>query len=194
MLDFLKNLFNKEQQAARAPIVQELLKRSANEIHAYEAWKVNNAKDYVLEHLKELVAQFDTEAGDNTKLMLLNNAKSRGFILNYDPLRISKEEFQYLFDYLKAQILKLNYKSYVSDVKNFVRKQHVEKIERHYLKPRLNIADFPNPLNQAYGNITIEQILYNEKPQRIKFLSTPYTDRKYTVALPFEELLQKVLV
>lgn len=189
MFNFIKELFQK-QQVAKIPFVQEIIERSESEQIAYQTWKVDDKKDEIISFLLQQI-----EVQSNSDLLRLNSPKSQGFILKHESVAAMADfaEFRHLFDYLKEQVLKLNYVSYVSDVKNFVRKTHVETIERHYMKPRFSYDEETRLSNQQYGNILIEHLLHDEKSIRIKFVCNVYNDRKWTEPLQFSELLEQVL-
>lgn len=191
MFNFIQQLFQK-QKTANVPFTQELIERSQQEKAAYKYWKTGKHKDYLVALLR---AGLGKEADSDLDILQLNTPKVHGFILKYASIKseANLKEFQYLFDYFKEQILKLNYVSYVSDVKNFVRPKHVEIIERHYLKPRFSYDEEMGLSNQLYGNVLIEHLLYNEKSIHIKFVCNVYNDRKWTTPLDFELLIQKIL-
>ncbi len=190
MFDFFNQLFRK-QVSGKVPMVQEMLQRSDTEQLGYTNWQLSEHKASSIKYLHDEISRYFLDEA-STSLLLINTAKSRGFILPYNVLPSDILAFQHLFDYFKAQILTLNYSLYLSDVKHYNRPKQVETIERHYLKPRMGY-DFSAPLNQLYGNITIEHYLHNDKPQQIKFLVTPYNDRKYTAPLSFAHLVEQLL-
>lgn len=192
MLNFFKDLFAR-QQNANVPILHELIQRTNAEKHGYEVWKLNNHKDYITGFLYEQFENRQTAHPADNALLFLNTPQSKGFIYPYNELQASTAEFKYLFDYLKERVAVLNYKVYVSDVKNFARNNYAETIERHYMKPRFAIPAEGESINQLYGNITIELLLHNEQPQQIKLVCQPYFDYKYLAALPFEELMKSIL-
>jgi len=190
---FIKNLFQK-QENGNAPVLHEIISRTDAERHNYEVWKVNSHKDYLIGFLdKQIESLWNDFPEESDSVFVINNAKSRGFLFSYQPIQATPAEFTHLFDYLKEQVLSLNYKLYISDVKHFSRQNYVETIERHYLKPRLQLPDKTSRANQQYGNITIEQTLHNDQPVHLKFICHPYTDRNYTESLPFQELIKAVL-
>ncbi len=179
-----------KQAEGNVPFVQEIIERSDKEIEAYQYWKVDDKKDHFISFL---LGQINNPS--KSDLLRLNSPKSQGFILKYEIVEATTDfaEFRYLFDYLKEQVLKLNYVSYVSDVKNFVRKSHVETIERHYMKPRFSYDETTGLADQQYGNVLIEHLLHDEQSIRIKFICNIYNDRKWTKPLSFMELLQHIL-
>ncbi len=189
MLNFIKQLF-KKQESHNVPFTQEIIKRSEEEQTTYEYWKLDDRKDYLMSFLASQI-----KAPKDSDLLILNSLKSRGFILQYNVVEAntSMEEFRHLFDYFKEQILKLRYMPYMSDVKNFVRKTHVETIERHYLKPRFSYDEELLLSDQQYGNLLIEHLLHDEKPIHIKFVCNIYNDRKWTKPLDFDDLMKNIL-
>ena len=190
MFDFIKHLF-KKQTSNNVPFLQEMIQRSEKELSAYQYWKMESHKDELISFLAHQLQE-----NDRSHLLVLNSPKSQGFILKYDVVggNTSMEEFRHLFDYFKEQILQLNYVSYLSDVKNFVRKKHVEIIERHYLKPRFSYDEEKGLADQQYGNVLIEHLLHDEKSIHIKFVCNIYNDRKWTKPLDFKDLMKKILV
>ncbi|MEZ4887202.1 MAG: hypothetical protein R3E32_20895 [Chitinophagales bacterium] len=190
MFNFIQQLF-KKQETSNVPFVQEIIVRSDEEQAAYQYWKLEDQKDHLLDFLATQM-----KSSDQSILLKLNSPKSQGFILKYKTVEdhTSFEAFRHLFDYLKEQTLQLNYVKYMSDVKNFVRKTHVETIERHYLKPRFSFDEQTGLADQQYGNVLIEHLLHNEKSIQIKFVCNVYNDRKWTKVLSFEDLMKKILL
>lgn len=192
MINFLKNIFQKQKEA-NVPVLQEMLKRDEAVQAAYHHWILTDSKDNLTNYLRQHYDAFRQGKERNKQLIWLQSPKIKGFVFKYDAAIATVADFQHLFDYLKAQLLPLGYRSYVSDVKQYARKDYVEKIERHYLKPKFDWDEETGISNQLFGNMTIEQLLHNDQPIQIKFTCTPYVDRKWTLALPFEELMEKVL-
>ena len=189
ILNFLKNLFQQQEQA-NVPVLHEQIVRTDLEKHTYESWKLDDAKDELIDFLQKALEPGSMYAD---AILVLNTPKSRGFMLHFTTDFYAKTDFQHLFDYLQERVRGLGYIPYMSDVKSYARKDFVEKLERHYLKPRFSFDEEAGISNQLYGNITIEHLLYNEQPQHIKFLCNPYTDRKWSEALPFAQLITNLL-
>ncbi len=197
MMNFLKQLFRQQEENPKAPLVKEPLVRSSEEKRAYSTWKNGEARKRVVAHVhREIRDFFDGGRNDKTSVIALDGAQSRGFIFKYDDRLASADDFQHFFDLLQEEVLALNYKKYMSDRRQFNEPTQVRTIERHYVKPRTNLVhalETGTPINQLYGNITIEYLLVNEQPVEIKFLSQPYTGRNYMPTLSFEELVGKIL-
>ena len=88
-------------------------------------------------------------------------------------------------------MLELGYKISVADRKISEKNTCEETVEKWYLKPLTEDLE-TGIANQRYGNITVEKIEIDRKPNYIKFLASIYQDRLYTKALTFEELLENL--
>ncbi len=201
MFEFIKKMLRRQEQE-NIPYLQEELSRSDFDKYGYGIWLGIKGQEFFLEELKEAYTTFDQQGrsqeqeASNTNIVFVLTPKSKGFVWTWDEAAvINKHDPQYFFDYLKDQILTLNYKAYMSDVRQYVREKHVERIERHYLKPRFSLAAFAagEKVNQLYGNITIEHLIHDEEPISLKLVCQPYTDHKYEEAKGFSELMKTIL-
>lgn len=179
------------------PFVQEELKRNSAEIKHYELWKESLEKEHLLNYIRNQYQLSLTGDEDKSMIRVLLGRSSYGFILRF-PANIDAKGFQNLFDFFKETVSDLDYYTYLSDVKHFNRRKlkndYIETIERHYLKPALkNLNQAGFPLNQLYGNILIELTKINDRPTHLKFQTNHYNDSKYKRALPFDDLMEKVL-
>jgi hypothetical protein len=93
---------------------------------------------------------------------------------------------------LKDKTLNLGYKLVNADRSLFDKDKYVETKERYYLKPIIDAQNSDELFNQRFGNIMIEQVLIDNKPSYLKFMASIYSDRLYTKALDFEELMAVV--
>jgi len=171
-----------------------MVSRSGEEKAAFEIWQHSTRKDRSLSFIKSEYYNNKSEAhnmvGDT--FYTIEKPSTKGFILNFRKEIFSPVEFQHYFDYLKLKILEHNYKLYTSDVRIFDRGDFVETIERHYIKPRFQVSD-EDLFIQQFGNVSITHVKKDNRPVRIQFLCHMYSDRKYTVADPFDELISHIL-
>ncbi len=82
--------------------------------------------------------------------------------------------------------------SSTADRSLFDKDKYVETKERYYLKPIINAENTNELFNQRFGNIMVEQVLIDNKPSYLKFMASIYSDRLYTEALGFEELMEAI--
>lgn len=182
--------------AAKEPMVREELKRSKAEEADYWVWLESAEKQQIVTFIDE---QFDHSRDENENVSLfrvIHSGSTNGFMLRF-LADTEPAHFRHLFDFLKDQVKKLKYVPYTSDVRTYDREKHVERIERHYLKPSWRILNTKEvndsgKMNQLYGNITIELVYHDDVPQFLKFVSQHYSDSKFSDPKPFSELIRLI--
>ena len=94
---------------------------------------------------------------------------------------------------MKERILDLGYKSYLSDTRTYNKKDWVEQLDRHYLKPPSNLrVAGKEKMDQRFGNVTVELLYKNDKIYLLKFRATVYNDHLYKKGEDFNELMKAV--
>ena len=182
-------LFNKNSANSNQPLVTEPIERNENERKTYFAWQ--NKGDYKIllgktYHAYELKK---SKQPSEWQVHLLQMPAANGFALTYQNA-IGERQFQHLFDLLKDKTLNLGYKLVNADRSLFDKDKYVETKERYYLKPIIDAQNINELFDQRFGNIMIEQVLIDNKPSYLKFMASIYSDRLYTKALDFEELME----
>lgn len=173
------------------PYLHELLVRDDKYTEQWNTWFFS---DRFLQIQTMLQADHldpdETEAKDGLIRNFANANESLKIL--YSPDRYEEFEMQFIADALKYTILqKLPYKTYMSDVRYFIRSDYVKVIERHYLKPKFAMQDEIIQIQQ-YGNIIIENRKIDNLPYDLHLRVQYYSGRNYTPALEFYEL-QKIL-
>lgn len=203
-MDFLDNLFKKlfPKRNKTIPIIKENLKRSAKEELEFQIWSSSADAKYWLARIYESYHQKRQGLiSQDIQVHLFASAVSNGIAITYTNAMSSKQ-FRFLFDKLKESILELTYpyKLYTSDRAHYERTNYVETIEKHYLKPVYGTnaevgkeLKTDGQLPQFYGNILIGYIQIDGEPSFIRLLANIYSDRLFLDALPFEELVEKIL-
>lgn len=192
---YLRNLFQSvEESSPSQPAIHELIQRSEEEKTDYERWKNMLVCRRLTDWLSDQYAIYRVLPDDvDEALDFLNTPSSKGFVIHFYKTRYSLRDIVHLLDYLKEQVLTLNYKAQISDLRIFNRENWVETVQRHYLKPRPNV-ERQEKMNQQYGNITIELTLRNDQPYNLKLQATGYSDRLYQETEDFKDLMQHLLV
>ena len=168
-------------------IINEPLKRSPEFMERYRQWLYSIEKDDLI---RELKSYYDSAllapdlSGSNC--FIYNSSQSSGF---YFPWSVDypAETFAFVFDYFKDKILVQDYQLYFSNRQYSSQGDRVEVIEKHYLKPTSREKS-KIPFEQKFGNIQIEQIIYNNRPALIKLMANVYAGRNYKNPLPFSDL------
>lgn len=186
--DVVGKLFGK--QASKAAYIHEMLERSEKELEAYELWLAGTEKSDLLKEIERGYYLKKQGILSEIDVHLLDSKYANGFAVSYNQA-IGKENFRNIFDYLKDKVLENGYKLAQGDRRILDKENHEETIEKWYLKPISE--DLESQLvNQRFGNVLIEKIDVDRKPSYIKFMANVYQDRQYTVAEPFQDLLDKV--
>ena len=188
----LSKIFPQElAKHATEPMVKESLVRSEHSRKAYFTWQ--NLGQYKALQAEVWNAYDNKRKGeiDDLQVHLLQMPYANGFALTYHH-KISQEEFQHFFDLLKDKALNLGYNLTYSDRVLYDRAEYVETKERYYLKPPTDASNTEELFDQKYGNISIEQVIIDRTPSYLKLVATVYSDRLYTEALDFEELMHQL--
>jgi hypothetical protein len=198
----IAKVFGSHQVGSNIPMIQEEIKRSESFKNAYFKWLNEGKYRWLLQKIYQGYEAKKRNEPDDLQIHLLKSTGANGFAVSFSLL-MEEKDLQFLMDYLKERVLELGYKSYTSDRRIFDRKEYVETIEKHYLKP---ITEKVNPemahyhpnnkeiYNQKYGNIIIEYITIDDKPSFLRFMQNYYADFLYTPALPFDDLVSNLLL
>ncbi|WP_448520015.1 hypothetical protein [Rhodoflexus sp.] len=198
-MSFFDNIFNQlfpKRLPSHLPVIEEALVRDENYRNQIFRWQNSGAHRKLAYEVWEAWQLKKEKQVTDFQVHLLKTDGSNGIALTYHP-RIGSEAFQFFFDHLKEQALQIGYKLYTSDRRIFLRADYSETIEKHYLKPPIDLRVEDGAVqrcNQRYGNIIIEYIQINDRPSFIRLMAHYYEDQLYLKPLPFDELLQEILL
>ncbi len=179
----------KQGTVSKEPFVTEKLIRAENYNKAYFRWINERAYKPLLDRVYQAYQLKLQKQETDLKFHILTTPYANGFALTFNPT-IGQQAFSFFFDFLKDQVINAGYRLNNSGRKIYDKPNYVETIEKYYLKPPLKSMDDDSLFDQLFGNISIEYILIDEKPSYIKLVASIYSDRLYTKALPFEDLVQ----
>jgi hypothetical protein len=197
----IAQVFGNHQVDSHIPIISEEIKRGDSFKNAYFKWLNEGNYRWLLQKIHQGYELKTKNESADLQIHLLKSSGANGFAVSYSLLMDDKD-LQFLLDYLKDRILLLDYKVYTSDRRIFDRKEYVETIEKHYLKPITNKIIPENAhyhpdnkaiFDQMYGNIIIEYISIDDKPSFLRLMRHYYSDFLYMPARPFEELVNYLL-
>lgn len=198
-MSFFDKLFEKlfpKNLPDHLPVVEEALVRNEAYRTRIFLWQNSGAHRKLAYRVWEAWQLKKQKQTADLQVHILKTKGSNGIALTYHP-QIGADEFQFFFDYLKEQTLQIGYKLYTSDRRIFLRPEYSETVEKHYLKPPVNLRiedGKVQPCDQRYGNVIIEYIQINDKPSFIRLMAHYYEDRLYRKPLPFEDFLREVLL
>ena len=92
-------------------------------------------------------------------------------------------------EFIKDQLVNMSYDIAHADRKMNEDQSHVEILEKYYLKPPRSTSI---PKDQMYGNVVLELLKHDHEEIRLHFLVNVYSDRLYSRAREFSELLSVI--
>jgi hypothetical protein len=106
---------------------------------------------------------------------------------------IDHKSFQHYFDYLRERILTLGYRPHRSERELLDRVLYVETVERHSFRLP-DLANDHGKMIQLYGHVYLELIRVNDRPSYLRLMVTKVVDSRFAAPLPFEDLMNRVMV
>lgn len=185
-----KQLFNKKKSPeynGKKYLVQEMYSLSESENKDYTDWLkeatstvlVNNVMSGI-KHKKAGLSEL------NDRFSIYESPQSNGFYVLCENF-LDYKTTKYLLESIKDQLKSIGYYQNHSSKDIYEENSNVKMKISYYLKPK--ISDYELPLEQKYGNIHIECLFINEKPDYIKLMANVYSDRNYQEAEAFDDLL-----
>ncbi|MEY3052062.1 MAG: hypothetical protein RLY31_1847 [Bacteroidota bacterium] len=192
--DYLKGLFRQASESSAAnPYLHEVIHRSEADMQAFRAWQGSLRHRRILDWLHDQYAVWQVLPDDvDPAVDFLHTPSSKGFAIHLHRTDYSRQELTFLLDHFRDRVCSLDYKVQLSDTRSWTNTDRVETVERHYLKPRPAWSE-NRRFDQKFGNITLELVLHDEKPQLFKCRANCYNDRLYSDAQAFPQLMQALL-
>ncbi|MDQ3289935.1 MAG: hypothetical protein M3Q05_01460 [Bacteroidota bacterium] len=127
------------------------------------------------------------------KLERIEQLGKQGVTFFFD-YRIGEQNFKFLNEFLKDQVIKLGYRLHSADIRTNPKNNYTETIYKYYFTPPPACVEGGILCNQLYGNISIDLIQLNAEPAFIRIVANSYLSCAFSKALPFEDLLDYLLV
>jgi hypothetical protein len=179
-----KKLFSNQDQIN----IHEVLKRTPGFIDDYRNW-ANDSKFLVLK--KDILKSWNLN-GDKEALQvdmtLYTSDYANGFTI-YPEYKKTKLPLSFLMEYIKDRMINISYRLAHADRKIKENHTYIETLEKYYLKPPLSSAI---PKDQLYGNVILELLKHGQEEIRLQFLVNIYSDRLYSRARDFNELMSVI--
>ncbi len=186
--EFFKRLLGQEKGHATCT----KLERNGKYEASYKMWEANqlylNWTSLFYKSYHYLKAGFPAPL----RVERIQDTHVRGVIFFYDT-SIGPDNFCYLFDLLKDRVKAQGYTLHSCDKLEIRHERYTEQIDKHMLTPPASDLPGTSLCNQLYGNVLLDYIKVNKRPGYIRFVANAYNDAYFSRALPFEELLEKVL-
>lgn len=191
-MTYIQNLIDKlfpQKLGDNKVVLNDVIIRSENFKERYINWVKESSVKIFSEIEKSYQEKLLQSENSGIDVHLLNSKYSNGIAISYNEKYFTSEEFTYLFDLIAEKLSQLKeYRKVNSDYIIKEKKTFIETKEKHYLKPLISKEE--EVTNQQFGNILIEQILLDDKPNYIKLMANIYSDSLYSKPKEFETLLR----
>lgn len=168
-----------------------MLVRTDEDLASYEQWRQTEAGQRMLDWLAREYGHYLAGQRKDNAVAFLNTPSSKGFILYFHQTAYRADQIRHFFQLLKERVQAQDYRVGISDRIIYSRPSWVEKVERHYLKPRSKFVE-GEPVRQAYGNIAIELESRDDKIHHLRLRATVYQDSLYEKGMSFGRLIEDI--
>ncbi|WP_339716402.1 hypothetical protein [Cyclobacterium amurskyense] len=191
-MKFIEDLIGKlfTGNANRA-VIRENFTRSENEEQEVISWLAAEEGEQVLKMVYDNYHLKKTGIVKEPEVHLFHTSYANGFAVSYDS-PFNPENFPKLFFGLGLRTLGLGYRMVSMDRKIDEVNEQVRTTEKLYYKPLVSVDTSSDKIDQRYGNVSIEKIYLDNKPNYLKVLVTLYSDRQYHDAKPFDQFMDKL--
>ncbi|MEQ8360744.1 MAG: hypothetical protein RH860_14730 [Cytophagales bacterium] len=168
-------------------LVQEMYSLGEQEQKEYTSWL---KKESTIAQVNKIYSGIKhKKAGlseQNERYSIYQSLQSNGFYVLCENFLDSKNT-RFVLEVLKDQLLAMGYYQNHSSRDIFEENDNLKTKISYYLKPKF--SNYEIPLEQKFGNIHLECLFINDKPDYIKLLANVYSDRNYKEAESFDDLL-----
>ncbi len=187
--DFLKNVFGSPEKAPMK--VRENFVIKYSEYEDLSKWIGSEESERLFALIYKNYHFKRTGINDSPQVHVFDSPYANGFAVSYEP-PFDQKSFSRLFLAFSERILALGYEQVSLDRKFEEIDDQVKVSEKFYFKPPLRLPAGGELISQLYGNVALEKVSVDNKPNFIKLLATVYSDRLYQDAKPFDQLMNRI--
>jgi hypothetical protein len=122
-------------------------------------------------------------------VQIMNSPYANGFVVYFgEPF--TEKTFSNLFFAFGQRIVDLGYQKISLDRRMREINQQVKITEKQYFKPPFQKENIGQKIEQLFGNVSVEKVLFDNKPSYITVLVTIYSDRLYQDAGSFDQFVE----
>jgi len=124
-------------------------------------------------------------------VQIMNSPYANGFVVYFgEPF--TEKSFSNLFFAFGQRIVDLGYQKISLDRRMREINQQVKITEKQYFKPPFATGNEGEKIDQLFGNVSVEKVLFDNKPSYITVLVTIYSDRLYRDAGSFDQFVELI--
>lgn len=188
--DILKKIFP-PRPSNQAVSVKENFLVKEKDLQDLETWNESEASKTLFDLVYRNYHYKRAQINEIPEVHVFSSVYANGFALSYGP-PLNLNSFSLLFLGLSRRIIALGYEQVSLDRKLEEVNEQVKETEKFYFKPPLQLPQKGELISQLYGNISLEKIRVNQEPRYFKLLASVYSDRLYSDAKPFDELMDRL--
>ena len=191
-MKFIDNLLDKlfTGNSNRA-VIRENFTRSESEEQEVSLWLTGEEGVKVLKMIYDNYHFKRAGINKDPEVHYYHSSYANGFAVSYTT-PFNTETFTKLFFGLGQQMLGMGYRRVSMDRKIDEINDQVRTTEKLYFKPLVSVDEVSDKINQLFGNVSIEKISLDNKPNYLKVLVTLYSDRQYHEAKSFDQFMDEL--
>jgi hypothetical protein len=181
-----------DESSANNPYLHEVLKRDGAWLESYKSWlKTPELEDVIAWVHGQWVLFHDNMEAMDEGIDFLQTPSSKGLVLYFRRWENPPTDPLYYLEFLKDQVLNLDYKVQVADIRVYLNNGNEERLERYYLKPRIKFSEHKKS-DQKFGNILLEVLFRKEQAFFLKLQATRYNGHEFSKGYEFDELVKSI--
>ncbi|WP_373496073.1 hypothetical protein [Aquiflexum sp.] len=192
MASFIDDVLGKLFPKKFTPLnIKENFLQTVEEIENTDSWMVSDEGEALMQLVSKNYHFKTSGMNSHPEVHILKSPYANGFAISYES-PFSEKTFSQLFFAFGRRMLDLGYQRVSLDRKIEEIQENVRTTEKQYFKPPLNKVDFTEKIDQLFGNVSIEKVSINDKPNFLKVLVTVYSDHLYLEARPFDLFIEEL--
>lgn len=192
LLKHLQKLFAKEVNTSVAePFLHTSIDTPLRSSDEVSVWGNSYYRSTLYARVQSMHETFDAGMPPvgQTVQFIKSNGVDGCVIYCQDLADIKHYDYLCLLEEQKSKLDAQRYIVNVGDIKSEKKGAGIQQVYRYYLKPSMRlISDGKN--QQLYGNVTLQYVVYNDKPLHYRITANTYNDHKYHEPLPFTQLIE----
>jgi len=176
----------KKNQAPQPLLTEPIDDENISQFEADQAGR--NFGHHLLTQVKDAYHAKQDDQGSIGPFHFINQRGIVGFALDAKKYDHDFQDWRHFQIYCSHRVLELGYVMRVKQIETQTRMDNMTSTYRYYLKPSIKVMK-KLPMNQLYGNVSIELVLQNSQVFRFIFRTNYYSDRNYEEVKDFNDLL-----
>jgi hypothetical protein len=192
LLKHLQKLFSKEVNASVAePFLHSAIAEPLRSADDISSWNLSYPRRTLY---KQVQSMHQTFVGGmppigQTVQFIKSNGVDGCVVYCQDLPDVNHHDYLCMLEEQKALLDTRRYILNVGDIKSDKKGAGIQQVYRYYLKPSMRLVK-DGKSQQLYGNVTLQYVVYNDKPLHYRITANTYNDHKYHDPLPFVELME----